>query len=72
MREKYTLERYDDNELVSTKNYKTLKEIAIDCPDLDYMVLRQIYLYHSNKKVPKFLHSSTKDLMSKFKITDKK
>jgi hypothetical protein len=70
MRTKFNLSIYQENHLISSKDYKTMKEMALDHPDVGYMILRQIYLYHTKKQTPKFIHAGTKSLIERYRITD--
>ena len=53
---------------VSTKQYKSLKAIHLDYPDIEYHQLRSIYTYYSGKDKKKFIHDRTRELISLFRI----
>ena len=74
MRTKFkVLFKNDENEVF----FKTLREIEIylqsmdEFADLDYFTIRSLYLYNTGKAKPKkFIHNSTKQLLTKLSITD--
>jgi hypothetical protein len=65
---KLTLEILNDDEVIQTREYKTLKAIQNDYPDIEYHQLRAIYLYHSGKEQKKFLHPRTSELVKTLRI----
>jgi hypothetical protein len=66
---KLTLEILNSSgDAVSTKEYKSLKAIHNDYPDIEYHQLRAIYLHHSGKHKKKFIHDRTRELISLFRI----
>ncbi len=74
MRTKFRVLFINDNEELL---FKTLREIETylhsieEFADLDYFTIRSLYLYNTGKAKPrKFIHNSTKTLLSKLSITD--
>ena len=53
---------------VSTKQYKSLKAIHLDFPDIEYHQLKSIYTYYSGKDKKKFIHDRTRELILLFRI----
>ena len=74
MRTKFKVLFKNNNEEVF---FKTLREIEQylhemeEFADLDYFTIRSLYLYNTGKAKPKkFIHNSTKQLLTKLYITD--
>ena len=66
---KLTLEILNSSgDAVSTKEYKSLKAIHNDYPDIEYHQLRAIYIYYSGKSTKKFIHDRTRELITLFRI----
>jgi hypothetical protein len=68
---KLTLEILNNDEVIQTREYKTLKAIQNDYPDIEYHQLRAVYLYHSGKEQKKFLHPRTTELIKTLRIKPK-
>ena len=68
---KLIVEILKDEQIVLSKEYKSLKAVQQDYPQIEYHQLRAIYLYYTAKPEDqkKFLHSRTSDLIKLFRIT---
>ena len=58
-----------NNEIESSKTYKSLKAVQLDYPDYTYHALRQIYLQSSGIE-PRRMHQTNQLLFSQFRIID--
>lgn len=68
---KLILDILDNDDVIETKEYKTLKAIQNDYPDIEYHQLRAVYLYYSGNDKKKFLHPVTTELIKKIRIKPK-
>ena len=64
---KYILQKYENNEIVNTKEFKSFKTLS-EFMKIEYYLVRQ--LYKLSNKPSKYLHPKLKDLFNKYKIID--
>ena len=70
---KLILEILNNDQVIQSKEYKTLKAVQQDYPDIEYHQLRAIYLYYTAKpqEQKKFLHPRTSELVKSIRIKPK-
>ena len=66
---KLILNLLKDGQVEKSKNYKSLKEIQKDFPEIEYHQLREIYLFSTGRKV-RNLHGYNKTLLEMIQIVD--
>ena len=69
MAKKLLFEKINNDKIIYTKSYKSLKEIQKDYPQFTYHALRQVYLQSTGYEVRK-MHQTNKLLYSQFRIRD--
>ena len=69
MTHKLIVEILDNGSVVSTKKYKSLKELSREYKQLEYHQIREIYLYCTGRLKRK-MHPFNKQLLSSINIKD--
>jgi hypothetical protein len=69
MTNKLIVEILNNGSVIKTKEYKSLKELNRDYPQLEYHQLRELYLYCTGKLQRK-LHPYNKQLLNQINIRD--
>ena len=68
---KLILEILDNGSVVSSKEYKSLREIHREYPQMEYHQLREIYLYCTGQ-IQRKMHPFNKQLLSQINIRNVK
>jgi hypothetical protein len=69
MTNKLIVEILENGSVMSTKEYKTLRDLNKDYPAIEYHQLREIYLYCTGK-IKRKLHPFNKQLLNTINIKD--
>ena len=66
---KLIVELLDNGAVTSTKEYKSLRELNREYPEMEYHQLREIYLYCTGQ-IKRKMHPYNKQLLSQISIKD--